>query len=267
MCARGERAALTTSQKVTKKEIRDIYRGRHAQSVVAAEYVVYIGEVQQGGVVNFAKPGKRVVDRIYPLSTRPYSVPRTVPGFLDREQELGAVGQALARRQLVDLHGPHGVGKTALVSQTLITLPPGSFPDGIVYLSAGHDGYEDLLQELFKHFFEIERGVKVTESDVRRYMTGKYALIAIDDANNLGERKAEALTGALPHCAVLVAGSDQQVWQAVGIPLGGLPWTHAVALFERSWGPVSPQDRPAVEAICQALNGIPLSILKSATIA
>jgi hypothetical protein len=258
---------MTTSQKVRRSEIRDLYRGRHAQSVAAADYVVYIGEVHQGGVVNFAKPGQRVEDRIRSPSTRPYSLPRAVTGFLDREQELSTVGQALARRQIVDLHGSDGVGKTALVSQVLLTILPRTFPDGIVYLAAGHDGYEDVLQELFRCFFEVERGVMVTENDVRRYMTGKQALIAIDDANKLGERKAEALAGALPHCAVLVAGVDQQVWQAVGISLGGLPWTHAVALFERYWGPVSPQDRPTVEAICQALNGTPLSILRTATIA
>jgi hypothetical protein len=258
---------LTTAQQVQWQEVRDIYSGQHAQSVVVGDYVVNIGEVQQGGIVNIAPPGKRVIDRIRPYSTRPYSVPRPVPGFLDREQELGMVGQALVRYQMVDLHGSDGMGKTALISQTLQTFPASGFPDGMVYVRAGHDGREDVLQELFEQFFETEGEVKVTENDVRRYMTGKKALIVIDDANHLGEREAEDLAGAVPHCAVLFAGLEQQAWQAVGVSLRGLPRAQAVELFERYWGPVSAEDRLTVEAICQALNDIPQSIVKTATIA
>jgi hypothetical protein len=260
---------MSSAQQVQWQEVQKILNssGQPVQQVPFAQYVVNIGAVQ-GGVINLAGPGKEAVDRIHPRPNPPHILPRGVSGFLDREQEQRAVGQALARGQVVDVHGPDGMGKTALVSQAMYSQLPSAFPDGMVYLSARHETAEDLLQELLESFFETGEGhVKVTENDVRRSMAGKRALIAVDDANHLEEGEAEALAQVVPQCALLIAGREQQLWQGVGVPLGGLPKEEAVALFERHWGSVPAQERPTVGAICEALGDVPLAIIKTASTA
>jgi hypothetical protein len=260
---------MASAQQVQWQEIQSVLSrsGQPIQQVPFAQYVLNVGMVQ-GGVINMAAAGEQAADRIRPRPAPPHVLPRAVAGFLDREQEQSAVGQALARGQVIDLHGPDGMGKTALISQAMVGQLPSAFPDGMVYLSARHESCEDLLQELFESFFETGGGhVKVSENDVRRSMAGKRALIAVDDANHLEEREAEALTQAVPQCALLIAGREQQVWQGVAVPLRGLPRDQAIALFERHWGQIPAEERPAVEAICEALACMPLAVIQTATAA
>ena len=142
---------------------------------------------------------------------------------------------------------------------------PSAFPDGMVYVSGRHQTYEDLLQDLFESFFEIDGHIKVTEDEFRRYLVNKRALIAVDDANNLREGETEALAQAMPQSGILIAGRQPQVWQGVAVALRGLPKEQGAAPFERHWGQVSTRDRPVVEGICEALDNMPLSIIKTAT--
>ncbi len=259
-------SAQAAAPRIRSRDVADLMRAQAHHTVPVAEYNVYLGPVE-GSVINFAPAGRRAADRIWPRAAPPRILPRPVSGFLDRDQEQNEAGTALARRQIVDLHGPDGTGKTALLSQAMQTLPLSSFPDGLVYISARNETYTDLLQSLFNCFFEADDGVKVTENDVRMQMAGKRALIVVDDANHLKEGEAEALAQVVPQCALLIAGREQQVSSGVGIFMRGLPRAEAVALFERSWGPVSPGDRPAVEAICAALEHVPLAIIKTASTA
>ena len=251
-------------QQVQWKDVQDVLSGQHVEQVTLGQYVVNIGAVQ-GGVINLASPGKKAADRIRPRRTPPRILPRTVQGFLDRERELGLVGRALARGQTVDLHGPDGMGKTALISRAMQMQLPSAFPDGMVYVSGRHQTYEDLLQDLFESFFEVDGHIKVSEDEFRRYLVNKRALIAVDDANNLREGETEALAQAMPQSGILIAGRQPQVWQGVAVALRGLPKEQGAALFERHWGQVSTRDRPVVEGICEALDNMPLSIIKTAT--
>lgn len=258
---------MATGQQVQWQDVQHILQGQHVQQVVTGQYVLNIGSMQ-GGAINFAAPGQRAEDRIRPHPQPPRVLPRAVPGFLDRDEEQRLVGQALARGQVVDLNGPDGIGKTALIYRAMQTQLPSAFPDGLLYLSARNETHEDLLQELFENFYDAGSGhVKVTENSVRRYMAGKRALIVVDDANHLRQDEAEALAQTAPQCAFVVAGWQQQVWQGTGVLLRGLPRDQAVALFEQRWGRASAQDRPLVEAICDALDDAPQSLIKTATCA
>ena len=68
---------------------------------------------QRGRRADLARPGKRVEDRVHPRAQIPNTRPPAAHTFLDRDQELGQIGEALARGQAVDLNGPDGSGKTA----------------------------------------------------------------------------------------------------------------------------------------------------------
>jgi hypothetical protein len=260
---------MAAPQQIRWEDIEKVLRasGQPIGQVPFGQLIVNIGAVQ-GGVLNFALPGQQAADRIRPLPQPPRVLPRQVPGFLDREQEQGRVGHALVRGQVADVHGADGVGKTALISQVMHSQLPTAFPDGLVYLRAANETYDDLLQELLKQFYEVgKEPVRFTENDVRQHLAGKQALVAVDDANELKEDEAEALLQVVPQCALLVAGREQQVWQGTGVPLAGLPRDQAVALFERSWGQATPQDRPTVEAICQALGDVPKALIRTASMA
>ena len=257
---------MSDTHEIQWQDVEQILVGQQTGHVLVNQYVVHIGAME-GGAVNFATPGKRASDQIRPHRQPPRILPRTVPGFLDRNREQGLVGQALARGQVVDIHGPDGCGKTALAGQTMQAQLPSAFPGGTVYLSARDRTQEDLLQDLFGTFFESDSAVKVTANDLRRHMAGQRALIALDDVDGLQESDAGDLCQVLPQCALLVAGRQQRTWQGIGISLRGLPRQHAVQLFERHYGPLDNGDQPAVEAICEALGRIPLHIVRVATAA
>ncbi|HSJ58932.1 MAG TPA: NB-ARC domain-containing protein, partial [Anaerolineae bacterium] len=255
---------MATSEQVRWEQVQPILGAQPTQQVPFAQYVVNIGAVQ-GGVLNFGAPGQRAQDLIRPRPQPPQILPRRVPGFVDRNQEQRIVGQCLARDQVVDVHGPDGVGKTSLISQTMHTQIPGNFPDGMIYLTGRHQTRDDLLQGLFECFYESSTGshVKVGENDVRRYLAGKRALVAIDDCNDLEEGDAEALSQAAPQSAMLIAGREPQAWGGAGVALQGLPRGDAVALLERLWGRPLGADAATADAICAVLGDLPLAIAKA----
>jgi hypothetical protein len=257
---------MAAPQQIQLRDVQKVLTGQPIEQVAFAENVVMVG-ANEGGVINIAPPGQQAADRIRPRRHPPRISLRAIPGFVGRAPEQGRVSQALARREVVDLHAPDGMGKTALISQTLVTALTGAFPGGMVYLGARRDTYEDLLQALFERFFETDGHVKVGEDDVRDYMADKQALIVVDDANYLKEGEAGRFVHVVPKCALLLAARKQQFYGGVSLPLQELPRNDAVALFERHWGPVSPEDRPTVAAICDALGNVPLPIVKAADIA
>ncbi len=260
---------MSSPQQIQWQDVQQILdaSGQPIQQVPFAQYVVNIGAVQ-GGALNFAASGQRAADRVRPLRETPRVLPRPVPGFLDRAQEQGQIGQALARGRTVDIHGPDGAGKTSLISQAMHGQLPSAFPDGTVYLRAEGEAYDDLLQDLLKQFYDVgQEPARFTENEVRRYLAKKRAVVAVDDANDLDEDSAEALLQVVPNCALLVAGREQRLWQGTTVTLGGLPRDEALALFERNWGQVTPQDRPTMEAICEALGDVPKALVKTARMA
>lgn len=255
---------MASQPAVQWSEIERILGAQPGAQVPFAQYVVNLGPVQ-GSAINLAPQGLQAVDQLLPRAGAPRVLPRQVPGFVDRANEQLVVGEALARGQVVDVHGADGTGKTSLVSQVMHLQFPGDYAAGMVYLTVRHDEVEDLLQELVEHFYEARlRHVKVTENEARRLLAGKQALIVLDDADHLAESDADAVIQAAPQAAFIVAGREPRVWQGQALALEGLPLEDALALFERNLGHPLDDEQPVAEAICHALDGVPLSIVKAA---
>lgn len=225
-------------------------------------YVVALTE--EGALLKHARPGQRAADRVSAPLVPARALPPVPGGFRDRDAELRILRPALSGGRFVVLQGPPGIGKTELIRHIMHDLSPNDFPAGMVYLSARGETYRDLLQELFESLFELNGSVLITEEEFGRRMAGRRALIAIDDADDLGPRAVEALAQVVPDSAILVAARSLLATGALSIPLRGLPGDEAVALFEQHWEAVTAQELPLVEDICTALGNVPLAIISTA---
>ena len=237
-------------------------QGKISGQVAVGNYNVQIGSIH-GGVVNLVSPEQQPCPR--PRPSPVFLRPRPFPKLLDRESEVGAATAALQSATPVEFYGQDGLGKTTL--QRYLSYQPSlaSFPDGVVYLSVRHQPLADLLQSLFDAFYESDVPFKPTDTQIRHDLQGKRALILLDDVG-LTRDEVETLMDAAPGCAFLLASRQRHLWgEGRTMALRGLPPDNAMALLERELGrPLTPEERPAAQALCTALDGNPLRILQAA---
>jgi hypothetical protein len=240
-------------------------QGEISGQVAVGNYNIQIGAIH-GGVVNVAAPEQQ--PRPQPRPTPVFLRPRPFPGLLDREEEVNAASTALQSTTPVEFHGQAGLGKTTLLRHLSHHPAATSFPDGIIYLSARHQPVADLLQSLFDAFYESDAPFKPTDAQVRHALQGKQALILLDDVN-LARDEVEALMDTAPGCIFLLASPERRLWgEGRAMALRGLPSDDALALVERELGrPLTPEERPAAQALCTALECHPLRLLQAAAMA
>ena len=240
-------------------------QGEISGQVAIGNNIIQIGSIH-GGVVNIVQPEQQ--PRPQPRPSPIFLRPRPFPGLLDREAEINAASAALQSALPVEFHGQAGLGKTTLLRHLAYHPADTSFPDGVIYLSARHQPVADLLQSLFDAFYESDAPFKPTDAQVRHALQGKQALILLDDVN-LARDEVEALMDAAPGCTFLLASSERRLWgEGRAMALHGLPSDDALALVERELGrPLTPEERPAAQALCTALECHPLRLLQAAAMA
>jgi hypothetical protein len=225
---------------------------------------IRIGDVH-GGEVNVLLPDQR--PSVRPRSTPAAVRPRPFPGLLDREDEVEAATTALQSAMPVEFHGRAGLGKTSLLRYLAHHSTVASYPDGVVYLAVRRQPVEDLLQSLFDVFYESDVPLKPSVGQIQQGMLDKRALILLDDVA-LGREEMGALMDAAPGCSFLFASAERRLWgEGRPIRLGGLPIADALALMERELRrPLTPQEKPAAQAVCTELGGHPQEILQAAAL-
>jgi hypothetical protein len=240
-------------------------QGEISGQVAIGNNIIQIGAIH-GGVVNVALPEQQPHPQ--PRPTPVFLRPRPFPGLLDREAEAGAANAALQSATPVEFHGQAGLGKTTLLRHLSHHPPATSLPDGIIYLSARHQPVDDLLQSLFDAFYESDVPFKPTDAQLRHALQDKQALILLDDVE-LPRDEVETLMDAVPGCTFLLASSERRLWgEGHAVALHGLPSDDAQALVERELGrPLTPEEQPAAQALCTALEGHPLHLLQAAAMA
>ena len=193
--------------------------------------------------------------------------PRLVRGLLDRRTEVAAALSALDAGMLIEVSGPPGIGKTALLRHLAHHPRAAAFADGILYLSAHDDSPIDLLQRIFAAFYESDTPYQPTDAEIRRALQDKQALILLDDVNASQDELDLALDSA-PRCAFVVATRERRLWGELrSVALTGLPADAAVELLEREVARAfDPAERSAAERVCEALGGNPLRIQQAAAL-
>ena len=232
--------------------------------IAVGRYILQIGD-PHGAVIreDLRAEGAHFRPRATPILIRP----TLIRGFVDRRTDLDEVLSALDAGLAVEVSGEPGVGKTALLRHLAHHPRAASFVDGIVYLSARYQSSLDLQQLLFEAFYESDGFHKPTESEIRRALQDKQALILLDVAH-LAQDAAEQVLDTAPRAAFVVAARERRVWGEVrSVVLKGLPAEDAVSLLEREIErPLDATERSTAAILCEAVGWNPLRIRQTAAI-
>ena len=198
----------------------------------------------------------------------PQPVPRPVhllpPAFanlVDRRAELDAAMAALGQGLPVEVHGPDGAGKSSLLR--VLAHHPGTPrpPDGVVFQACEGEPAADLVQELFRAFYDLPGGVVCTEVVVRRHLGAVRALVLLDDAE-LERDDLESIRTAAAGCTFVLASLHPRLFgEGRALALGGLGPDDALALVEGWLGrALSGAERQRLESVRAATGGNPLRL-------
>ncbi|GAA5512713.1 hypothetical protein Dcar01_01434 [Deinococcus carri] len=210
-----------------------------------------------------------------PPEVSPAAAPR--PRLLGRELDLHALNARLAQHPLVTLHGLGGVGKTALVRELVARWPVAQGPALALDLTGcrtAPEVYARLGQAL-------DLGGVSDLPQLALHLRAWPGLLVLDGADHLegGAEVVAELRRALPEHRLLLVrqrplglpGEALSHLRPLPVPprdAWGQRWNEllaypAAALFvDRAQGvrPGLPHDGPAVAAICEALDGLPLAL-------
>jgi len=193
--------------------------------------------------------------------------PRLIRGLAGRRLELAAALSAIDAGLPVEVSGESGIGKTAFLRHLAHNPRAASFVDGVAYIAARHQSFIDLQQLIFDAFHESDERCKPTQTEIRRGLQEKQALIILDDAR-LIQDELEQVIDIAPRSAFAIATRDRCLWGEVrSIALTGLPAEDAVTLLQREIErSLEDAEQPAAETLCSVLDGHPLRILQAAAV-
>src|SRR5829696_8665298 len=232
--------------------------------VAVGRFVLQIGD-PRGAVVREASRTDRL--HVRPKPTPILVRPRLIRRLLDRRMEAAAALSALDAGLPIELSGEPGIGKTAILRYLAHHSRASSFVDGIVYVRARHHPLTDLLQLVFEAFYESNEISRPTDTEIRRGLHDKQALILLDDVN-LSENEMEQLLDISPRSAFAVTTRNRCLWGEVrSIALKGLSSEEAVLLLEREVErALDDAERSTAVSLCGALGGHPVRILQAAAL-
>ncbi|MEY9847773.1 energy-coupling factor transporter ATP-binding protein EcfA2 [Streptacidiphilus sp. BW17] len=203
-------------------------------------------------------PAKR-----HPIAQLPRSVADPLIG---REHDVRIMQAAVETRQLVQLWGVSGVGKSALLRHLSRTLPRG--PEGVAYIEAGGRTADDLAQAIFDVSFDIgfdTLNYKPSLEVLKEHLQTLKLRIYLDDAG-LDEKDLRRLFDMAEQSTFVFTSQQPTVLSDVHpVQLDGLTDSAAAelvnTLLDRELGR---DETRIVKALCDAVRGNPLELRRIA---
>jgi predicted ATPase/class 3 adenylate cyclase len=218
------------------------------------------------------------------LEATPNNLPQQVTSFVGRSRELAEVKELLLRTRLLTLVGTGGMGKTRLSLHVAAELLEG-YPDGVWFVELAPVADARLVPQAVASVLGVkeEAGRPVLEA-LLKCVADRHLLVILDNCEHLVHACAELATRLLAvGMGVKVLASSREPLHMSGETTYPIPplaqpdaleavspemvWQYeAVRLFvDRAQAvqpafAVTPANAPALAAICQRLDGIPLAI-------
>ncbi|MFT7839206.1 ATP-binding protein [Saccharothrix sp. BKS2] len=192
-------------------------------------------------------------------------VPRRTREPVGREADAATLSAAIAAGGVVQLCGPAGIGKSALLRHLARTA--GNGPDGVVFVSAAHRQVSDLAQQVFESCYRTW-GYAPSRTDLRALLAGLRITVYVDDADLTADQLRE-FTDLVPDATFVLARRDST-------PLGDGPVHHldglgqdaAALLLTRALGrPLHDAEHATAASLWQVSGGNPLLLLRVAGVA
>jgi len=216
-------------------------------------------QAERGGTTTAFPPPRTVVPMV--------GLPAERSTFVGREDDVARLAERIQRHRLVTVAGVGGAGKTRVAIRAAADAQVG-FPGGAAFVDLTSVGDPDRLVGTVAG--AVGAGAADTaglsdHGDLATFIGYRRLLVVIDNAEHLVDdvaALADLLLDRCPRLHLLVTsreplGVDGEVVQRIA----PLPTEDAVRLFRaRIAHQVGEEDGPRVEAICRALDGLPLAI-------
>lgn len=192
--------------------------------------------------------------------------PRAPRGFINRTAELASLENWIATHEIILLHGPDGMGKSALLRQAANLAAAKAMPHGVVMLeNIDVDGQalgpDDIVQRLFDALFESNPPLKVNATSARSYLSNTHPLILMDEVG-LTPALQRALPDLFPGGAILLAADAPFGADAQRLAIGPLPRAESLTLLaSRAELTVDDANRTTLEKICELLGDVSLALV------